>query len=104
MLPRKTVFGNLLLVDFYNRRGGLNGGCFVECGTWRGGMAFSITELLPKAYACHFFDSYEGLPPAGALDGEKARREQSDGTLWHNNNSAELERFSEGHAAAEPSG
>ena len=62
MLPRKTVFGNLLLVDLYNRRGDLNGGCFVECGTWRG-MAFSITELLPKAYACHFFDSYEGLPP-----------------------------------------
>ena len=96
MLPRKTVFGNLLLVDFYNRKGDLNGGCFVECGTWRGGMAFSITELLPKAHACHFFDSYEGLPPAGALDGEKARREQSDGMLWHNNNSAELEDFLKG--------
>ena len=45
MLPRKTVFGNLFVADNHRRRRDLTGGCFVECGTWRGDMAFSLTEL-----------------------------------------------------------
>ena len=96
MLPRKAFFGNLFLVDYHNRCGELNGGCFVECGTWRGGMAFAITAILPNIRDCHFFDSFEGLPTAGKFDGRKAHQEQQDGALWHNNNSAELDDFLSG--------
>jgi len=93
MLPRKTFFGNLFVIDYHNRCGALNGGCFVECGTWRGGMAFAIAELLPNISECHFFDSFEGLPLAGELDGRKACKEQQDDVLWHNNNSADFNDF-----------
>lgn len=93
MLPRKTFMGNLFVADTHNRRHPLGAGCFVECGTWRGGMAFALTELCPDIPECHYFDSYEGLPPAGEWDGDKARREQSEGKLWHNNNTAALEDF-----------
>jgi O-methyltransferase len=104
MLPRKTVFGNLFVADNHRRRHALTGGCFVECGTWRGGMAFSLTELLNEITECHYFDSFEGLPPAGEWDGEKAQREQAEGKLWHNNNTAAMEDFLAGMRPLENSG
>ena len=93
MLPRKLFMGNLFTIDFYNRRNILDSGCFVECGTWRGGMAFAITELLDNVDECHFFDSFEGLPPAGKWDSLKAQRQQSAGKLLHNNNTADFSDF-----------
>ena len=96
MAPRKTYMGNLLIADYSNRNGTLNDGCFVECGTWRGGMSFGLTEVLSGIRECHYFDSYEGLPPGGEWDGDKARIEQSTGALWHNNNTAEYDDFLHG--------
>lgn len=93
MISRKAFIGNLFLADYHRRRSGLDHGSFVECGTWRGGMAFALVELCGGIAECHFFDSYEGLPPAGPLDGDKALGEQAAGQLWHDNNTAALEDF-----------
>ena len=98
MIARKAFIGNLFLADYYRGRNGLDRGSFVECGTWRGGMAFALTELCPDIAECHFFDSFEGLPQAGPLDGEKANREQAEGLLWHDNNTAAFDDFMTGMA------
>jgi hypothetical protein len=50
-------------------------GQFVECGVWRGGVAFLIAQLLKwnaatrRVFLC---DSFEGLPPPEAIDGSAA--------------------------------
>ena len=66
-------------------------------------MAFSLTELFSEITECHF-DLFEGLPPAGEWDGEKAQREQADGKLWHNNNTAAIDDFLAGMRPLENSG
>lgn len=104
MLPRKSFFGNLFLAHYYNRHGQLTDGCLVECGTWRGGTAFALTETCKNIKEFHYFDSFEGLPLAGEWDGQYARREQAEGKLWHNNNSAELSDFLDGMKPLENSG
>jgi O-methyltransferase len=104
MLPRKTVFGNLFVADNHRQRHDLKGGCFVECGTWRGGMAFSLTELFSEITEFHYFDSFEGLPPAGEWDGKKAQHEQAEGKLWYNNNTATMEDFLAGMRLLDNSG
>jgi len=53
-------------------------GAVVECGVWRGGMIASIAETLGDSRSYYLFDSFEGLPPAGELDGEKAKEYQAD--------------------------
>jgi O-methyltransferase len=51
-------------------------GDFVECGTWRGGAAFLMADLLREAGVqgrrVWLFDSFEGLPPADQIDGQRA--------------------------------
>lgn len=53
-------------------------GCFVECGTWRGGacgmMALAHLKFTPHPNRhLHLFDSFEGLPePSQEKDGEEA--------------------------------
>jgi O-methyltransferase len=55
-------------------------GCIVECGVWRGGMSAGMADMLPGRL--HFlFDSFEGLPPAQDIDGEKA-------AFWQKNSSS----------------
>jgi len=53
-------------------------GAVVECGVWRGGMIASVAEMLGDSRPYYLFDSFEGLPPAGELDGEKAKEYQKD--------------------------
>jgi len=53
-------------------------GAVVECGVWRGGMIASIAEILGENRSYYLFDSFEGLPPAGRWDGEKAKDYQAD--------------------------
>ncbi len=53
-------------------------GCVVECGVWRGGMIAGLARLLGRDRRYYLFDSFEGLPPARAIDGEKAIQ-------WQNN-------------------
>jgi O-methyltransferase len=72
VLPRAYA-ENLALMSIVLRNKALLGGAIVECGTWRGGMAAGMVEVGGPDRVYHFFDSFEGLPPAGPLDGERAR-------------------------------
>lgn len=56
-------------------------GDIVECGTWRGGMSAAMAEVsLAKGMVRRsvLFDSFEGLPPPDAVDGETAHAWASD--------------------------
>lgn len=68
MLRRKRYILNLKLV--YNHRN--TRGAIVECGTWRGGMIAGIASLLGKERSYYLFDSFEGLPDAQPIDGQRA--------------------------------
>jgi O-methyltransferase len=62
-------------------------GCVVECGVWRGGMSAALAEVLGPERTYYLFDSFEGLPPAGELDGPAAHEWQRDKTApgYHDN-------------------
>lgn len=52
-------------------------GHIVECGVWKGGCALAMLiaqrEAFGKVVKCvHLLDSFQGLPPAQAIDGEAA--------------------------------
>ncbi|MCS6822063.1 MAG: TylF/MycF family methyltransferase [Microscillaceae bacterium] len=48
-------------------------GAIVECGVWRGGMLAGMIECIgTQNRQFYAFDSFEGLPKASAIDGEKA--------------------------------
>lgn len=47
-------------------------GSIVECGVWKGGMISAISAILGHERQYHLFDSFEGLPPARAIDGASA--------------------------------
>lgn len=53
-------------------------GCVVECGVWKGGMAAGLAEVLGPARQYFLFDSFQGLPPAGQIDGTAAIKWQSN--------------------------
>ncbi len=55
-------------------------GAVVECGTWKGGMIAGLANALGCHRDYYLYDSFEGLPPAQACDGEAARRWQADKT------------------------
>lgn len=74
MLPRATYVRNLRLAEQVADVPG----CVVECGTWRGGMIAGIAEVLGPERDYWLFDSFEGLPPAGAHDGPTAVAWQAD--------------------------
>jgi O-methyltransferase len=89
MIPRGAYIGNLFLVRRAFRDPALAGGCVVECGTWRGGMASGLLAVGGPDREFHFFDSFEGLPPAGAFDGDRATAWQAEpGSPRLNNNCA----------------
>ena len=96
MIHGKSYLANLALVDWWKRREDLAGGIIVECGTWRGGMSFSMAELCPDVAEIHCFDSFEGLPPTGEFDGEEARLGYEANTLVAGRNTASLEEFTAG--------
>lgn len=83
MLRRQKYILNLKLV--YNHRNTL--GTIVECGTWRGGMIAGIASLLGKERSYYLFDSFEGLPDARPIDGQRAlewQRESSSSRNYNN--------------------
>ncbi len=56
-------------------------GDVVECGTWRGGMSAAMAEVWRAKAAARrsvLFDSFQGLPPPDAVDGETAFAWASD--------------------------
>ena len=67
MLDADQLADNLLLC-----RPWLPPGDLVECGCWRGGTSAAIAETLPGRRSM-LFDSFEGLPEPGNLDGVVAR-------------------------------
>ncbi len=87
MVPRGSYVRNLLLAE----RVRSVAGAVVECGVWRGGMIGGIAALLGPGREYWLFDSFEGLPPAGDVDGEAARAWQADTASpgYHDNCRAE---------------
>jgi O-methyltransferase len=67
-LPERSYCDNLRLVDRFKKVKG----SIVECGVWRGGMIAGIARILGRDRTYYFFDSFEGLPKAKEIDGEKA--------------------------------
>jgi O-methyltransferase len=94
MLSQARFFENLALIQHFGSR---LDGSFVECGTWRGGMAAAMIALGGPARTYHFFDSFEGLPPAQARDGADAVAWQADtqSPYYYNNCSATLDEFTD---------
>lgn len=89
MAPAKLFWFNLLIVDEVRH---VNG-CVIECGVWRGGMSAAIAEVLGPDREYFLFDSFEGLPPATAMDGQKAVAWQQDtqGVYYFDNCRAPVE-------------
>jgi O-methyltransferase len=89
MAPAAVFWRNLRIVDA-NRH---VQGCVVECGVWRGGMSAGMAEVLGPSREYFLFDSFEGLPPAGELDGEEAKRWQADvsSPTYYDNCRAEID-------------
>lgn len=46
-------------------------GSLVDCGVWNGGSTVLLAAAAPSRQAWAF-DSFEGLPPAGEVDGDQA--------------------------------
>jgi hypothetical protein len=86
---------NLYLADRCLAQPAMDGGCIIECGTWRGGMAAGLATIGGPDRDYHFFDSFAGLPPATEADGAYAREAQAsgDGRLYFDNNTASLAEF-----------
>jgi O-methyltransferase len=76
MIPQDRFVDNLLVGRLVKDIPGV----IVECGTWRGGMIAALAETLQHGPRREFvlFDSFQGLPPAGEIDGDAARAWQAD--------------------------
>jgi O-methyltransferase len=74
MAPSHYYWRNLLVANEHRHVKG----CVIECGVWRGGMSAGIAEVLGPDRKYFLFDSFEGLPPATAEDGEHAKAWQKD--------------------------
>lgn len=59
---------NILLTYQYRKVEGI----IVECGVWRGGMLAGMASVCGSDREYHLFDSFEGLPKAKNIDGERA--------------------------------
>lgn len=80
MIPRESFIDNLALIASAAANPRLYDGAFVECGTWRGGMSAAMIEVGGWERHYCFFDSFAGLPPAQEIDGDAARKWQSNPT------------------------
>ena len=74
MAPAAPFWRNLLIANETRHVDG----CVVECGVWRGGMSAALAEVLGPDRHYFLFDSFEGLPPAGSEDGDRAKAWQED--------------------------
>jgi hypothetical protein len=74
MVGRESYVSNIMAASRYSDVHG----CVVECGVWRGGMIAGLAEFLGNDRTYYLFDSFEGLPPAQAIDGLGALAWQAD--------------------------
>ena len=105
LVNRRRYIGNLHLVATTLEDVALDQGAIVECGTWKGGMACGMLAVAPGPRDFHFFDSFEGLPPAQEIDGQKAIDWQADTEApdYYDNNRADRDAFERRvRAAARP--
>jgi hypothetical protein len=93
MVGKVMFLENLIIAASTLRKPELANGAVVECGTWKGGMAAALMEIGGPQRYYYFFDSFEGLPPADAIDGEAARAYQSEKDSKYNNCTASIEEF-----------
>lgn len=68
MVPEVTYLSNLELAERVRDVPG----CVAECGVWRGGMIAGIASILGPSRKYLLFDSFQGLPPAQAIDSKSA--------------------------------
>ena len=87
MITPPTYIINLLVAERFRSVEGL----VVECGVWRGGMMAGMATVLGRNRQYFLFDSFEGLPPAKANDGDEAMAWQADkhSANYHDNCKAE---------------
>lgn len=90
MIGRRLFTENLALAQYHLETRDLEPGCYVECGTWRGGLSFAMMRALPSIPEWHFFDSFEGLPSPTELDGPRAFDPDE---ISHGNNAADYHEF-----------
>ena len=95
MIDSKAYMENLALAAIALRNKSLAQGAVIECGTWKGGMSAGLIETGGPHRSYYFFDSFEGLPPAKDIDGQKAKHYQEDTSspTYYDNCSASLEDF-----------
>jgi O-methyltransferase len=93
MANRRRFCANLALVRERERCIDLSSGCYVECGTWHGGVSFAVMQLETSLRDFHFFDSFAGLPRATEKDGAIAMADQAARRLWYDNNTADAAEF-----------
>src|SRR6267378_562747 len=88
MIPPAVFVANLATAQKYSDVPG----CVVECGVWRGGMIAGMAEVLGPDRRYVLFDSFEGLPPAQAIDGTSAQAWQANTNAagYHDNCRAEM--------------
>jgi O-methyltransferase len=102
MIPREHFVENLQLIQQLGCR---LDGAFVECGTWKGGMAAAMMAVGGANRQYHFFDSFQGLPPAQQIDGAAALRYQRnvDAPDYYDNCTANYDEFMALMATVSPS-
>lgn len=95
MVSREAYIANLHLAAQVLGNDALSDGAIVECGTWRGGMAAGLIEIGGGERDYWFFDSFKGLPPPGAEDGDEAREwaANKSGERYFNNCAASVQEF-----------
>jgi hypothetical protein len=104
MIPPGQYVENLALAALALRNDHLRNAAIVECGTWKGGMAAGLMEVGGPSRRYIFFDSFEGLPPAQEIDGQRAIQWQAntESPLYYDNCSASLEEFKDTISKAGP--
>jgi O-methyltransferase len=89
MLGQRLFTENVMLAQRHLEKSGIRG-CYVECGTWAGGLSFAMMDALPQITEFHLFDSFEGLPEPTQADGKEAFDPTN---LWHDGNKADFANF-----------
>ncbi len=74
MVPQNWYVTNLRLAEKVMN----DEGAIVECGVWKGGMIGGIAKVLGNHRHYYLYDSFEGLPDAQAIDGQRAIDWQSN--------------------------
>lgn len=89
MLGRRLFTENVMLARRHMEKSGIRG-CYVECGTWAGGLSLAMMDALPAVTEFHLFDSFDGLPEPTDADGTEAF---DPANLWHDGNRADYDDF-----------